>query len=163
VPESVLWHAALARVRAAANAQGVLIAGAETQSGVDGFRPFIEGRLLDVIMPDVKYAGGIAPTLAIAQLAHEHGVQVAPHNPTGPVCTYASLHAAACAPEVPLLELQVGESALYFDLVRGTRPAFDDGCFAVPDTPGLGVELDDSLVRAHPMRDVPYGPEEQLG
>ncbi len=163
VPEGPLWHGSLARVRAAASEQGVLLAGAETQSAVDGFRPFIEPPLLDVIMPDVKYAGGLAATLAIAQLAHAHGVLASPHNPTGPVCTYASLHVAACAPELPLLELQVGESPLYFDVVHGVRPPFADGCFTVPDGPGLGIDLDEAVVRAHPYRPVPYGPEEQLG
>ncbi len=86
-----------------------------------------------------------------------------PHNPTGPVCTYASLHVAACAPELPMLELQVGESPLYFDLVRDARPAFEDGCFVIPDVPGLGIDIDEEVAAAHPYRSVPYGPEEQLG
>jgi len=90
-------------------------------------------------------------------------VMASPHNPTGPVCTYASLHVAACAPELPVLELQVGESPRYFDLVHGVRPVFEDGCFEIPDRPGLGVDLDEDVVRDHPYRPVPYGPEEQLG
>lgn len=163
VPEGPRWHEALARLRAAASEQGVLLAGAETQTALDGFRPFIEPHVLDVIMPDVKYAGGIRATLDIAELAHQFGVMTSPHNPTGPVCTYASLHVAACAPGLPLLELQVGESELYFDVVRGARPRFVDGCFDVPQEPGLGIDIDEDLVLAHPYRRVPYGPEEQLG
>ncbi len=138
VPESVLWHGALARLRAAAHAQGVLLAGAETQTALDGFRPYVEPPLLDVIMPDVKFAGGLRTTLDIARMAQANGVMASPHNPTGPVCTYGSLHVAACAPELPLLELQVGESPLYFDVVRGVRPRFEDGCFAIPDESGTG-------------------------
>lgn len=163
VPEGAPWHDALARIHAAARERGVLLAGAETQSGLDGFRPFIERELLDVIMPDVKYAGGMRPTLDIAVAARDRGMLTSPHNPTGPVCTYASLHVAACAPELPLLELQVGESALYFDLVHDTRPAMRDGCFEIPDLPGLGVELDYAVASAHPYRRVDYGVEEQLG
>ena len=163
VPEGPLWHPALARLRAAAREQGVLLAGAETQSGLDGFRPFVDPPLFDVIMPDVKYAGGIRTTLDIAELAFAHGVMTSPHNPTGPVCTYASLHVAACAPELPLLELQVGESALYFEVVGGARPAVENGYFVIPEGPGLGVDLDPGVLRDHPYRPVPYGPEEQLG
>jgi len=163
VPEGPLWQQALARLRQVAHAQRVLLAGAETQTGLDGFRPLLDPAVLDVVMPDVKYAGGIRTTLEIAELASRHGVMTSPHNPTGPVCTYASLHAAACAPDVPLLELQVGESALYFDVVAGARPAFENGCFCIPTGAGLGVDLDEDLVRAHPYQPVPYGPEEQLG
>ncbi len=162
VPETPSWHGALGRLREALHALGMRLAGAETQSSIDGFRPFIEPPLLDVIMPDVKYAGGSRPTLAIANLAHANGVVTSPHNPTGPVCTYASLHVSACVPDIPFLELQVGESPLYFDLVSGTAPALVNGCFEVPTVPGLGVDLDEALARAHPFRRVPYGPEEQL-
>ena len=163
VPEGPLWHGALARIRAVARERGVLLAGAETQTGMEGFRPFIEGQLFDVIMPDVKYAGGTRATLDIANFAHRGGVLTSPHNPTGPVCTYASLHVAACAPELPLLELQVGESDLTSDLVHGASPAMHDGAFATPQTPGLGIDIDAAVAAAHPYRPVPYGVEEQLG
>jgi galactonate dehydratase len=162
VPESWSWHGSLARLRAAAREQGVLLAGAELQTGLDGFRPFFESPLLDVIMPDVKYAGGIAETLRIVVAARDGGVLSSLHNPTGPVCTYASLHVAACAPELPYLELQLGESPLYFDVVGSVRPRFENGCLFIPEAPGLGVELDEAVCRAHPYRPVPYGPEEHL-
>ena len=163
VSERADWHSALADLRAAANAHGILLAACELQTAVAGFAPFVAPRRVDVVMPDVKYAGGIAETARIAAFAHAHGVRFSPHNPTGPVCTYASLHAAVLAPEVESLELQVGESDLYFDVVGGARPAFVDGAFVVPDTPGLGVMLDAAVLAAHPGRSVGQGLDERLG
>ena len=163
VSEHASFHDDLRDLRAAANAQGVLLAACELQTSVEGFRPFVTPRRVDVVMPDVKYAGGIAEMLRIATFAHGHGVAFSPHNPSGPVCTYASLHAAAVAPAVESLELQVGESDLYFDAVGGARPTFVDGAFVVPDAPGLGVSLDDAVLAAHPERCVPQGQDERLG
>lgn len=163
VSEQPSLHDALADLRAAANAQGVMIAACELQTAVAGFRPFIAPRRVDVIMPDVKYAGGMAQMLRIAAFAQAHGVKFSPHNPTGPVCTYASLHAAAAATDCESLELQVGESELYFDVVGGARPPFVDGAFVVPDAPGLGVTLDDAVLAAHPERRVGAGLDERLG
>jgi len=163
VSEQPSFHGALADLRAAANAQGVMVAACELQTSVAGFRPFVTPRRVDVIMPDVKYAGGMAEMLRIAAFAHEHGVRFSPHNPTGPVCTYASLHAAAAAVDCESLELQVGESELYFDVVGGARPAFVEGAFVVPDAPGLGITLDDAVLAAHPERRVGAGLDERLG
>lgn len=140
-----------------------MIAACELQTSVAGFRPFVAPRRVDAIMPDVKYAGGMAELVGIAAFAHAHGVKFSPHNPTGPVCTYASVHAAAAAIDCESLELQVGESDLYFDVVGGARPAFVDGAFVVPDAPGLGIELDEAILAAHPERRVGQGLDERLG
>ena len=163
VSEHASSHAALRELRAQANAQGTMLAACELQTAVAGFRPFVTPRLVDVIMPDVKYAGGLAEMVRIAAFAASHGVRFSPHNPTGPVCTYASLHAAAAAVEADSLELQLVESELYFDVVGGARPVFVDGAFVVPDAPGLGVALDARVLAAHPGRAVPQGLDERLG
>lgn len=86
-----------------------------------------------------------------------------PHNPTGPVCTAASLHVALAAPAVDSLELQLGESALAQDVVRGDGPRCVDGCFAATDGPGWGIELDVDELNHHPCRPVPPGLDERLG
>ena len=163
VSEHPSFHADLAALREAANAQGTMIAACELQTSVAGFGPFVSPRRVDVIMPDVKYAGGMRELVRIAEFAHINGVKFSPHNPTGPICTYASLHAAAAAVDCESLELQVGESELYFDVVGGARPEFVDGAFIVPDTPGLGVALDDAVLAAHPERRIAAGLDERLG
>lgn len=152
--------AALKRVRDQTNALGMKLAGAERQVAETGFTPYIEGGLLDVVMPDVKYAGGYAEMLKIAGLCARNGAGFAPHNPTGPVCNLASMHLCAVAPAFLIVEHQLAESPLYFDVVGGFQPKIVNGCFEVPDTPGVGAELDDTVLRAHPYR--PLAPSANL-
>jgi galactonate dehydratase len=163
VSEQAHAHDALVRIRAAAAAKGTSVAACELQTGVDGFRPFVEPRRVDVVMPDVKYCGGPVEMLRIARYATAHGVRFSPHNPTGPVCTMASLHASLAADAVDSLELQLGESPLARDVVHGVEPAFVDGAFEAPQGPGWGVELDDDVLDAHPYRPVPQGLDARLG
>ena len=51
-----------------------------------------------------------------------------------------------------MLEHQLAESPLYFDVVGGYRPKLVNGCFELPDTPGIGVTLDDAVLQKHPYR-----------
>jgi len=163
ITENAHAHRDIKSLRDAAAAQGTLLAACELQTSVAGFLPFVSPPIVDVIMPDVKYAGGLAETVRIAEAAAANGVRVSPHNPTGPICNFASLHVAAVAPNVDSLELQVGESDLFFDVVGGARPVFVNGAFVVPDTPGLGAVLDESVLRAHPYQPVGFGLDERLG
>jgi galactonate dehydratase len=163
VSEQPHAHASIARLRAAAHAIGVLIAGCETQTSVVGFRPFVEPPLVDTIMPDVKYCGGPFEMLRIARHASAHGVRVSPHNPTGPVCTFASLAVTLAMDAVDSLELQVGESELTTALVGGVAPALVDGCLVPAAGPGWGVDLDMAVAAAHPWRPVRDGLDERLG
>jgi len=131
---------------------GVKLAGAERQVGVTGFKLFVADRLLDVVMPDIKYAGGYGEMLKIAELCASNNVGFSPHNPSGPVCNMASVQLCAIAPAFLILEHQLAESPLYFDVVGGFRPKLINGCFEVPDTPGIGVELDETVLLAHPYK-----------
>lgn len=163
ISESPENYPALARLRSLAHRHGTRLAGAEQQVGVAGFRPFIEGGLLDVVMPDVKYAGGYAEMLRIAALCERAGVAFSPHNPTGPVCTVASVHLGAVAPAFLILEHQVGESPLYHQIVRRGHPVLRDGCFHVSDAPGLGLDLDEDIMQAHPYRPLSSVRDPRLG
>jgi galactonate dehydratase len=163
VSEQPHAHAALARIRQAANERGILVAACELQTAVDGFRPFVEPPRVDAVMPDIKYCGGPLEMLRIAAYAARSGVLFSPHNPTGPVCTMASLHAALAADAVDSLEFQLGESDLAQELVHGVQPALVDGAFVAPDAPGWGVALDERVLGAHPYAPVPPGLDARLG
>lgn len=164
VSEHIGCWDALARIRAAANAQGVLQAGAEMQIGVAGFEPLLRRGLFDVVMPDVKYAGGYGEMMGIAALARELGVACSPHNPSGPVCNFASMHLLAATADFSTLEFQLGESDLYFDVVGGKRPLLVEGHFAAPPAvPGLGLTLDEAVLAAHPYQPVSGGLDPRLG
>ncbi len=152
ISENPDHFAALARMHGRAGECGMQLAGAERQIAVAGFAPFINDRLLDIVMPDVKYAGGYSEMLKIAALCEQQGVAFSPHNPTGPICNLASMHLCMVAPAFLILEHQLAESPLYFDVVCGYRPKLVDGCFEVPDTPGIGVSVDDAVIAAHPYQ-----------
>jgi galactonate dehydratase len=137
---------ALRRLRARANAIGALLAGCETEIGLDGFRPYIDSGAYDVIMPDAKYAGGLAEFIRIAGYAAARGVGVAPHNPSGPICHAASLQLCAVVDGFRILEHQFDESPLFDDLVVEALPAVDGGIARAPAGHGLGVSLNEALL-----------------
>jgi galactonate dehydratase len=141
LPESAETLAALGRLRKAANARGIMLAGAELMSTLAGFQPFIEAGAYDVMMPDVKYAGGLREMLRIAAALARAGIAFSPHNPTGPVCHAASLHVSALAECLTQLELQFDESPLFWSIVDGDLPQVGHGSSRLPRLPGLGVRL----------------------
>lgn len=143
------------RLRSLANDRGMRLAGAETLAGLAAYRPLIETGAYDVLMPDIKHAGGHEEIRRIAALAHTAGVEVAPHNPTGPICHAHSLHLCATLPNFLVLEVQFGESPLFNGCVRGADLAFAEGAAALPAGPGLGVAVDEALAARRPVVPVP--------
>jgi galactonate dehydratase len=149
-PENLFWlecpvaeanHREIARLRGLCNARGMRLAGAESLSGLAAYRPLVEAGCYDVLMPDAKHAGGLQEILRIAALAQTAGVEIAPHNPTGPVCHAHSVHLCAAIPNFLVLEVQYGETEAFFDIVQGESLRFDRGTARLPQAPGLGVTL----------------------
>ena len=152
VSENPDGFAALKRVHDETTRCGMKLAGAERQVAVAGFKPFVANGLLDVVMPDIKYAGGYSEMLGIAALCAANHVGFSPHNPSGPVCNMASIQLCAIAPAFLILEYQLAESPLYFDVAGGFQPRLVNGCFEVPDPPATGTERRDPVLKAHPYR-----------
>jgi galactonate dehydratase len=150
------WDA-MRRVKAIANEQNTLIAAAESQIGLSSFVMLMQEKLYDVIMPDVKYCGGPRELLEIAKAAQEAGVQFAPHNPTGPICHYQSLHVCAVSPECLYLEMQYDESSLFDELVKNQSSRVVNSHLELPQALGLGVQMDTGLLKLHPYQPVPPG------
>jgi galactonate dehydratase len=119
LPETPEHYAAIKRLRGKANAAGMRLAGAELFIGAEGFRPLLEQGLYDVVMPDVKYAGGLGECLRIAALAARHGVACSLHNPSGPVCHAHSLHVSAALASEERLEYQYGETPRFYAIAPG--------------------------------------------
>jgi galactonate dehydratase len=141
LPERPENFAALGRLRKKANARGILLAGCETETALAGFMPYIERGLYDVLMPDVKYAGGLAEMARISDCAARHGIAVAPHNPSGPISHAYSLHLGATLAGFSTLEHQYDETPAFFDIATGDLPRPADGASRLPGTAGLGVGL----------------------
>lgn len=126
------------------------MAAGELLFGVAGFAPLSRTRAVGVIMPDVKHCGGLRELTRIASMARSHGVAVAPHNPSGPVSTAATVQVSSVIENFRLLEYQWGESEWRHDLVQPAE-TFTQGTIRVPDRPGFGIELNDAVVRSHLM------------
>jgi galactonate dehydratase len=134
-------HAEIRRLRDMANNRGMRLAGAESLAGLVAYRPLVEAGCYDVLMPDVKHAGGIEEIRRIAALAQTAGVEIGPHNPTGPVCHAHSVHLCSVVPNFVLLEVQFGETEAFFTIVEGEPLRFVNGAAPLPQAPGLGVRL----------------------
>src|SRR5262245_16950665 len=126
------------------------MAGGETLFGLSGFAPLARRKAVDTIMPDVKHCGGLLELTRIAAMAAEEGVMVAPHNPSGPVSTAASVQVCAGMKNVDYLELQYGEVGWRSEtLVPAER--FVNGTIQVPDRPGFGIDLNEAVIRARSL------------
>ena len=126
------------------------MAGGEILYGVAGFAPLSRNRTVDVIMPDVKHCGGLLELTRIAAVAENDGVTVAPHNPSGPVSTAASIQVCAVLKNFRLLEFQWGEVDWRHDVLNPPE-RFENGAIRVPERPGFGIELNERILRAHLM------------
>jgi galactonate dehydratase len=126
------------------------MAGGEILFGMAGFAPLTRTRAVHVIMPDVKHCGGLLELTKIAAMAEADGVEVAPHNPSGPVSTAASVQVCAVLENFRLIEFQWGEIDWRHEVVQPPE-RFVKGAIAVPDRPGFGVELNERIVKAHPV------------
>lgn len=148
IVETVANIPAIRRLRSLANERGMRLAGCEELVGIEAFRPFIEAGAYDVLMPDVKYCGGIGEMLRIAEVMARRGVAFSPHNPSGPVCHAASLQVCAAVPGMDRLEVQFDESPLFTTLLREDLAPVETGSEPVPPGPGLAVTLDGATVAA---------------
>ena len=126
------------------------MAGGEVLFGLSGFGPLIRRRSVDTIMPDVKHCGGLLELTRIAAMAAEEGILVAPHNPSGPISTAASVQVCAGMKNVNYLELQYGEVGWRSEVVSPVE-RFVDGTIEIPDRPGVGVSLNDDIIRSRSL------------
>ena len=114
------------------------------------YRELFARQAADIIQPDIGHFGGILETRKVAATAETHYVLVAPHNVGGPVLTAANLHLAAVLPNFKIQEHFNDIADQHVKQAAPGQPEVDDGHFALPQTPGLGVELDVDFVREHP-------------
>ncbi len=104
---------------------------------------------VEILQPALGRAGGIWEGRKIAALAESFGAQVAPHLYAGPVEWAANLQLAASIPNLLLAETIA--TPFHDALIKGTIRV-EDGHIRAPQAPGLGIEIDEDLARAHPYR-----------
>ena len=106
------------------------------------FRDIIAHEAADILQPDLAVVGGFTAARRVGTLAHAANLQVAPHIWGSALLFYASLQLAAALPNCPIVEFRQGGNPLFTELIA-PPPAIDsEGCVAIPDGPGLGVDID---------------------
>jgi galactonate dehydratase len=112
------------------------LSGGELFWGRRRFEEITEHRWVDVIMPDVKHSGGFGPLLDVMRMGAGR-IEISPHNPSGPISTAASLHAAAVYPDlVRSLEYSFDRKQTR----RSTGETIENGVLLLSDKPGWGVK-----------------------
>lgn len=128
------------------------IAAGERHSHIWGVRQLIEREIVDVVQPDTGRIGGISQMMKIAAMAEAHYITVAPHSGSlGPIAEYAAIHVLAAIPNALILERVHDDVPVRYEM---TLPHIQtiDGHIEVPDRPGLGVDIDEDVVLAHPSK-----------
>jgi len=139
----------LARVRAATN---LTIATGERAHTMEDIRPFLEQGNVDVVQVDLTHFGGFLPMKRLAGWADAYYLLLAPHNVCGPVGTMANLHFAIATPNYKVLEHFNDFADSWVQDLVDAPPRIDpaDGCFTLPERPGLGLRLDHEACARHP-------------
>ncbi len=101
-----------------------------------------------ILQPALGRVGGILEAKKIAAMAEAHYAQMAPHLYCGPVEGAANVQLAACIPNFLILESIERWDGFHGQLVKGIR--WDEGYVIPPTEPGLGIEFDEDVARAHP-------------
>jgi galactonate dehydratase len=141
--------ATLARVRRATNTS---IATGERIHTIWDAVPFVEGGDVDIIQADLTHFGGFTGMRRLAGWTEAHYLTLAPHNVGGPVATAANVQFAVATRNVDIVEHFNDFADAWVSELVDHAPAVDpsDGCFGLPDGPGLGLHLDHDACARHP-------------
>ena len=116
------------------------------------FKRILEGGYVDIVQPDPSHSGGITETRKIAAMAEAYDVAVALHCPLGPIALAANLQLDAVCYNAFIQEQSLGihyntTNDLLDYLVDPSVFAYEDGHVAIPQGPGLGIDVNEDFVR----------------
>lgn len=134
-------------------------------------KKFLSDGLIDILQPDIAHAGGISETKRLANMAEAYDVAIAPHCPLGPIAFAASLHVGLSTPNFVILEMSLGmhynTEAGDIDLNTYLKDqsvfGIKEGFVHAPKGPGLGIEIDEEMVRRISKETEPWQPKEFFG
>ncbi|RDB27910.1 D-galactonate dehydratase [Hypsizygus marmoreus] len=129
------------------------------------FRPYLEKRAIDIAQPDVSHCGGISELHRIASLTEMYDVGLAPHCPLGPIALAACMQVAISAPNFVIQEMSwmihyntsvdpSHEADLHSFMRNPEVFAIENGYIAALEGPGIGIELNEELIREASLRHV---------
>jgi L-alanine-DL-glutamate epimerase-like enolase superfamily enzyme len=115
-----------------------------------GFQPMLDNHAVDMIHPDPETSGALRETKRISEYAALRGIPTAIHFAGSPVGCMAAVHVACTLPNFVAMENHAVDFPWWNDLVTGLpKPIIQNGHIQVPDKPGLGVELNEPVIREH--------------
>jgi len=122
---------------------------------VQGFRPYLDNQVLDIVHPDPAYAGGITGCRKIADYAALTRTPMGLHSgPCSLIRWYASMHLGAAVQNFFKVENVLGPfRGNKEDMANGARPMVRNSLFPVPEGPGLGLDLNEDWLRSHLAKD----------
>jgi galactonate dehydratase len=141
-PENI---AAMVEVQRSVN---VTLATGERIFGRHGFRELLEKQAVRIIQPDIARTGGVTEFKKIAAMADTYYIPVAPHNPNGPICTIASMHACFSIPNFLILEFFEPDESVFQEIVVGGLK-HDAGSIYPITAPGLGVNITNDFLKKY--------------
>ncbi len=127
-------------------ATAVRVAAGENLSTRQGFAPWIAGRAVDVVMPDLGRCGGLTEAVAVAALASAHGVAISPHCWGSSIAFAAAVHLAAALPHCQVVEFDAHPDPLR-EALLGEALTPRSGAVPVPAGPGIGVEVREAALQ----------------
>ena len=118
----------------------------------DGFEPLIDSRAISVAHPDLATSGGILETKKIADYCRDAGIGIALHQAGSPVVAMANVHCATTIENFIALEMHSVDNPWWNDIVNlvgQDGPMIKNGYVTVTDAPGLGIDLNEEVVKEH--------------
>ncbi|MCM3759992.1 mandelate racemase/muconate lactonizing enzyme family protein [Alkalihalobacillus oceani] len=131
-----------------ANSTVIPIAGYEQDVTRYAFMELIKNQAVYYLQPDAIWAGGISECKKIAALALANHLAIMPHVFSSGVCLAANLHFIASTANAHLLELDRNENPLRDELIHHSL-IHENGRIKLPDSPGLGIELNEEVIRKY--------------
>lgn len=108
-------------------------------------REWFEKGASSIAMTDVVWNGGVAETRRIANLAETYGIPLVLHNVAGPICHAVCMHLGAHIPNLFFVESVRAFYKTYFPIISDYTPKLTSGQFQVPDKPGIGISLNETM------------------
>ena len=105
------------------------------------FKQLLDQKGAAIIQPDVMHAGGVTELRKIANMAEAYGVEVAPHQCSGPIAHMASMATMSVCRNFLIHECEGADNDLFQEMSEGTYPPQKDGHVRLPDAPGLGIKM----------------------
>jgi L-alanine-DL-glutamate epimerase-like enolase superfamily enzyme len=135
---------------------GIPLAAGENHYTRFEFNRVIEEKSIRILQPDLSKTGGVTEALRIAAMASAYKLSINPHTSASGINMAASIHLLASIENGGYFEADVAKENLFRDQLTSRPDLLDkDGCVRPPEGPGLGVEVDEDFLKAHPVIEGP--------